>query len=121
VSLLVAAAVFSLAIDVASKQWVTSAAVEGRVRVAVNGRATLSVPQTAVLLGLIAVAVIAARPEGLTAVGLGLAVGGAGGNFVDRIRRGGVVDFIAAGPWPAFNLADAAMTAGLLIAAVSVL
>jgi signal peptidase II len=50
-----------------------------------------------------------------------MAIGGAAGNIVDRIRRGGVIDFVAAGPWPVFNLADAAMTIGLLLAVVSVL
>lgn len=55
------------------------------------------------------------------AVGLGLALGGATSNLADRIARGGVVDFIALGRWPAFNLADAAMVAGAALAAWSLL
>ena len=50
-----------------------------------------------------------------------MAIGGAAGNLADRVRRGAVVDFVALGPWPVFNLADAAMTVGLLMAAVSLL
>lgn len=55
-------------------------------------------------------------------VALGLIVGGALGNVVDRIRFGAVADFLdlhAGGwHWPAFNLADAAITVGaaLLVA-----
>jgi signal peptidase II len=49
-------------------------------------------------------------------VALGVALGGATGNFMDRLWRGGVVDFIDVGFWPVFNLADAAIVAGALIA-----
>jgi signal peptidase II len=45
-------------------------------------------------------------------IGIGALVGGATGNVLDRLRRGAVVDFVAIGPWPVFNLADAAMVAG---------
>ena len=44
--------------------------------------------------------------------GLGLAFGGATSNLLDRVLRGAVVDFIAVGWWPVFNLADAAMVVG---------
>jgi signal peptidase II len=46
------------------------------------------------------------------AVGVGLVLGGATSNLVDRVLRGAVVDFIALRAWPTFNLADAAMVAG---------
>ena len=45
-------------------------------------------------------------------LGVGLAIGGASGNVLDRLYRGSVVDFIAIGPWPVFNLADTAIVAG---------
>ena len=45
-------------------------------------------------------------------IGIGAVVGGATGNALDRLRRGAVVDFLAIGPWPVFNLADAALVAG---------
>ena len=48
-------------------------------------------------------------------VALGLVVGGALGNLIDRVRQGFVVDFIAVGPWPNFNLADSAISVGLLL------
>lgn len=51
-----------------------------------------------------------------TAFGLSLVVAGAVGNLVDRIRFGEVVDFldffIASYHWPAFNVADSAVTVG---------
>ena len=50
-------------------------------------------------------------------IGLGLAIGGALGNVVDRLRLGAVRDFIDVywrdWHWPAFNLADAAIVTGL--------
>lgn len=48
--------------------------------------------------------------------GLGAALGGAGGNFLDIVRNHGVTDFIGVGWWPAFNLADVAILAGLALA-----
>lgn len=51
----------------------------------------------------------------LLAVALGLCAGGAIGNLLDRAVRGYVVDFVEAGRWPSFNLADAALTVGLFI------
>jgi signal peptidase II len=50
--------------------------------------------------------------EALVPIGIGAAIGGATGNIIDRLRRGAVVDFVAIGPWPIFNLADAALVAG---------
>ena len=41
-------------------------------------------------------------------------VGGALGNLVDRVREGVVTDFIKLPGWPAFNLADTAITLGVL-------
>jgi lipoprotein signal peptidase len=119
--IVLAAAAATLAIDAASKAVVTSVLVDGRVRVLHNRRAALSITHTSVLLVVIAGVVFAAAPRGLTAIGLGMAVGGAAGNLLDRIRHGAVVDFVAAWRWPVFNLADTAMTVGLVLAAVSVL
>jgi signal peptidase II len=48
----------------------------------------------------------------LAPIGIGAFLGGATGNVVDRLRRGAVVDFVAIGPWPVFNLADAGLVAG---------
>ena len=43
----------------------------------------------------------------------GLLVGGAAGNLVDRAREGAVTDFVDLPLWPAFNVADAAITIGV--------
>jgi signal peptidase II len=45
-------------------------------------------------------------------VGIGAVIGGATGNMLDRMLRGAIVDFVAIGPWPVFNVADAALTVG---------
>ena len=57
----------------------------------------------------------AAQP--LLAIGIGLVIGGAIGNVVDRLRYGGVVDFLdfhlGAYHWPAFNVADTSIVLGV--------
>jgi signal peptidase II len=59
---------------------------------------------------------LSARRQGLLACGLACIVGGALGNMIDRLRIGQVVDFVyahwGAHYFPAFNLADSAITAG---------
>ncbi len=50
-------------------------------------------------------------------VAAGLLAGGAIGNLADRIRVDAVTDYIQIGSWPAFNLADVAVTAGVLLLA----
>jgi signal peptidase II len=44
----------------------------------------------------------------------GLLLGGAAGNLIDRIRIGSVTDFIKLPHWPAFNVADIAITIGVI-------
>jgi signal peptidase II len=55
----------------------------------------------------------------LLSTGFALVLGGAVGNLVDRLRFGHVVDFldvyIGRYHWPAFNVADSAITLGILI------
>jgi len=52
-------------------------------------------------------------------VAAGLLAGGALGNLADRVRADAVTDYIQIGSWPAFNLADVAVTAGVLLLALS--
>jgi signal peptidase II len=44
----------------------------------------------------------------------GLLIGGAAGNLIDRLRLGAVTDFVKLPHWPAFNVADACITVGVL-------
>jgi signal peptidase II len=44
----------------------------------------------------------------------GLLLGGALGNLLDRAREGAVIDFLDLPLWPAFNVADIAITAGVI-------
>ena len=46
---------------------------------------------------------------------IGLQLGGAVGNLVDRLRTGAVVDFIDVGPWPIFNVADSCIVVGMIV------
>ncbi len=48
-------------------------------------------------------------------VSLGLMMGGALGNLIDRIRQGYVTDFLDFGPWPVFNVADMAVVGGVIL------
>ena len=60
-----------------------------------------------------------------TVIGLSLVLGGAIGNLIDRIRLGEVIDFldfyVGHSHWPAFNLADSAITVGTFWLAVCLL
>jgi len=57
--------------------------------------------------------------ERITAAGLSLVAGGAVGNLVDRLLYGHVVDFLdfywRSWHWPAFNVADSAITIGVAL------
>ena len=75
----------------------------------------------AALVGVVAfAAVVVQKPPLVTGLGAALVAGGAAGNLLDRLfRPGGVVDFVDFRFWPAFNVADSAISVGavLLIAA----
>ena len=51
----------------------------------------------------------------LVKLALGLVLGGTIGNLVDRLRFGYVTDFIDIGIWPAFNVADSAVTVSVIL------
>lgn len=139
-ALLAAIAVAVLALDVATKVWVV-AELEGRrsiellggelfLRVSRNTGAAFSFAPGATLLftavAVVVIVVIARISARLRSVGwalsLGLLLGGATGNLVDRLfrdpgpGRGAVVDFIALGWFPSFNIADSGIVVGGLLA-----
>ena len=82
-----------------------------------------------IAVSLVAVLAIAAlsrqivRGRRVERLAFGLIMGGAIGNLIDRIRLGSVVDFLDIGGsayrWPAFNVADSAITIGVTLLAVS--
>lgn len=57
----------------------------------------------------------------LIKLSLGLQLGGALGNLIDRLHYGYVIDFIDFKIWPVFNLADSAITIGVAILAYHLL
>jgi signal peptidase II len=58
---------------------------------------------------------------GLARTGLSLILGGALGNWIDRLRYGAVVDFLDFRIWPVFNLADSAISIGVGLYALCIL
>jgi signal peptidase II len=84
------------------------------------------------VLSLIALAVLArvalrVLPDGSwpDQVAIGLIFGGAVGNLIDRLRFGAVIDFVdlhfRGYHWPAFNVADSAITVGVALLALRLL
>jgi signal peptidase II len=137
---LVLVAVLVLALDIASKVTVVATLSDRqpirllggflKLRVDRNPGAAFSfAPSLTILFSLIAITVIVVilrssrRIRGLPwAITLGLLLGGATGNLIDRIFRspgafrGWVVDWIQVPHWPVFNLADSAIVCGGILA-----
>ncbi len=57
----------------------------------------------------------------LRSLALGLILGGAAGNLVDRIKFGYVIDFLDFRIWPVFNVADSAITIGMILLCINIL
>jgi len=53
--------------------------------------------------------------HGVVPIAIGMMLGGAAGNLIDRIRVGRVTDFIDFRFWPAFNVADSSITIGIVV------
>jgi signal peptidase II len=78
-----------------------------------GGQAIVVVAVAAALVGLVVFFTLHAdRP--LVWLPTGLLLGGALGNVLDRVRDGAVTDFLKVPHWPAFNVADVAITAGVV-------
>jgi signal peptidase II len=80
-----------------------------------------------ILVGIVVIVVIVAsyrqirEPNWSLHLSLGLQMGGALGNLVDRIRQGYVVDFFDLTFWPVFNIADSAICVGVALLAWNML
>jgi signal peptidase II len=78
----------------------------------------------AVIITIVLVRVLRGTTDRILIIGLALVLGGALGNLLDRIfrspgfMRGHVVDFVAVGWWPVFNLADSCITIGGILLVV---
>lgn len=137
---LLGVAILVLALDQLTKAWVSTSLPEGgwwsplpglsrvfRITHITNSGAAFGIfPNQGNFFILIAVVVALAivlyyrhlpAGEWLIRLSLGLQLGGAIGNLLDRLRYGYVVDFIDIGFWPIFNLADASIVTGVAILA----
>ncbi|HYL64892.1 MAG TPA: signal peptidase II [Candidatus Methylomirabilis sp.] len=78
-----------------------------------------------VVIAALAYFLVAGHGGAMTEGGLALLLGGATGNVTDRILHGGVTDFLevwlGSYRWPAFNVADSAITIGAILLIVDVL
>ncbi len=131
-----------MVIDQLTKAWAVNALADGpiviiedflRLRLTHNTGAAFSLfAKSGSVLGLIVVGVIilivvSLRDAGSPgeAIGLGLVLGGALGNLTDRMFRGdglmdgAVIDFIDFSFFPTFNMADSAVTVGVIVLLVS--
>ena len=101
-----------VALDQATKQWAISGIERGEHVDVFFGLELTNARNTGVAFGafegggaLVAI---------LIGVSLTLLLGGALGNLADRVRIGGVIDFIDPIAWPAFNVADSCIVVGVL-------
>jgi signal peptidase II len=75
----------------------------------------------AIVIAVVLVRAVRRTDDVWTLVALGLVLGGALGNLIDRVFRaprflsGRVVDFISVGSFPTFNVADSAITVGAVL------
>lgn len=70
------------------------------------------------IIGLVAIYLYYRYPpfdHHIAPIAIGMMLGGAAGNLVDRIRLGRVTDFIDFPYWPSFNVADSAIVVGIAI------
>lgn len=144
--IMLVAAMLALAIDLATKAWVVSNMQPGEIRPVLEGVVQLRYTQNsgaafgmlqgwAGALSVAAIAIIVAIVLSASKVsggkvglmlGMGLVLGGAIGNLLDRLRLGYVTDFVEATvlranindtvyTFPVFNAADSAITVGVFL------
>jgi signal peptidase II len=84
---------------------------------------TIGFAAIAIIVAAVLLVWMSRTPKLLLTIALGLIVGGAIGNLLDRLRFGAVVDFLYVHVpgftwWPAFNVADSAITVGAILLAI---
>jgi signal peptidase II len=80
-----------------------------------RGRRVVGACWVALLVGAVGFAFVVFAGNALVQVGLGLAAGGATGNVLDHLRGRAIVDFVELPGWPIFNVADVAITGGVIL------
>lgn len=128
-----------VAIDAGTKYWARRSLAHStehlwgpaRLRLSYNAGLSFSIAHTAPFVaGVLAIMALAGLSvvtlftrRGWPAVGFGLLIGGGYGNLVDRLSspRHAVTDFVSVGSFPTFNVADAAITVGVVILFVTAL
>ena len=135
---MIAVIVAIVALDQATKSWAVAALADGPIQVfgntvefslTRNGGSAFSRFQGitpilavgAIIVTVVLVRVLRGTTDRVLVIALTLLLGGALGNLADRIfrapgfMRGHVVDFVAVGWWPVFNVADSCVTIGALL------
>ncbi|HYM16706.1 MAG TPA: signal peptidase II [Dehalococcoidia bacterium] len=107
------------------EQWPDHAILHARIIHVVNSGAAFGILQgqtpfliVTSMLGLGAIVLYYLYPpmeHGLIRVALGMQLGGAIGNLIDRVRVGEVTDFIDVGRFPTFNVADASISISIVV------
>ncbi|MBI3977889.1 MAG: signal peptidase II [Chloroflexi bacterium] len=132
--LLFGIAALTLALDQLTKRWVMANLVPNqslfedapvRITYVTNTGAAFGLFQgSSYMFALIALAVVVlivlyfqvlATNSAFFRIALGLQLGGAVGNLIDRVRYGHVVDFVDLRFWPVFNVADSAIVVGVIL------
>jgi signal peptidase II len=80
-----------------------------------NGNSIIMVLGIAVIAAILYYFPRVDRSDWTLRLAMTLQLGGAAGNLVDRFRMGRVTDFISVGTFPVFNVADSAITVGVVV------
>lgn len=85
-----------------------------------NGNAVFTALAIAVIAAIIYYYPRVDQSDWTLRLAMGLQLGGAAGNLIDRVQLGRVTDFISVGSFPVFNIADSAISIGVAILLIGV-
>ncbi len=80
-----------------------------------NGKAYFLILTPAIMIALLLYVIAKQRKNRWVNLSAALIIGGAIGNYIDRIRLGYVIDFLDFKIWPVFNIADSSIVLGTAI------